>query len=188
VQFEVGIQFGDAATETHMIQTYLNQGETCGFYMYYLDQYYYDFMAEMPCTGDGSTFIWPCSWPSLQCGVEDLTFTMKPYQHQVPIGGSLDFEKVFTNNSCEQLTIYDTLKVYRGQKLLKTFPFQWTIACGEQLTIYFALAVPKKDQFICWNLKLVDQGTAVGGSGSYDFSGEFDFHVEPGHKSMVSCP
>jgi hypothetical protein len=67
-QIEVGIQFGDAATEDYMIQTDLNEGETCGFYIYYLDQYYYDFMGEMPCTGNSSTYIWPCSWPSLLGG------------------------------------------------------------------------------------------------------------------------
>jgi hypothetical protein len=47
VQIEVGFFFGDAATNDWDLQTYLNQGETCGFYIYYLDQYYYDFMGEI---------------------------------------------------------------------------------------------------------------------------------------------
>jgi hypothetical protein len=188
VQFEAGFFFGDAATNDWDIQTYLNLGETCGFYIYYLDQYYYDFMGEMPCTGDASTYIWPCSWPSLVCIKPEFQFKMVPFQFNVPIGGTLDFSKHFHNNSCEPMTIYDTLKAIRGTKVVKRFPYEWTLACEEDLDLCFALAVPKKDQFVCWDLTLCNQGVAVAGGIKYPFVDCFDFHVEPGHCSVVPCP
>jgi hypothetical protein len=188
VQFEVGIQFGDAATETHMIQTYLNMGETVGLYMYYLDQYYYDFMAEMPCTGDGSTFIWPCSWPSLICVKQEFSFKMECFQYEVPIGGTFDLAKHFHNNTCELMTIYDTIKAYRNDKLLKKFAFMWELPCEADLDVCFALGVPPKDQFICWDVTIVNQGVAVAGGMEYPFEGACDLHVMPGHKAEVTCP
>jgi hypothetical protein len=189
VQIEVGFQFGDAATEDYHIQTYLNLGETCGFYIYYRDQYYYDFMGEMPCTGDPSTYIWPCSWPCIIMTGPKFYSSMDPYQTQVPIGGTLDFAKYFHNSTYYTATVYDTMSVYRDGKLLKEFVLDpWIINDEEDVEVYFALTVPKKDHFIGWDLTLLNRGVAVAGDREYAFEDSFDFHIEPGHKSMVQCP
>jgi hypothetical protein len=188
VQMEVGIQYGDAATQDYHLQTHLNLCETCGFYIYYLDQYYYDFVGEMPCTGDASTYIWPCSWPSLVCGKNIFCFVMVPFQYNVPIGGTLDFAKHFHNNVCDLMTLYDTLKAIRNEKVVREFTYEWTLACEEDLDLCFALKVPEKDQFVCWDLTICNQGLAVAGGMEYPFEYCFDIHVEPGHGSVVPCP
>jgi hypothetical protein len=188
MQFEVGIPFGDAATENHMIQAFLNQGETVGFYMYYLDHYYYDFMAEMPCTGDPNTYLWPCSWPSLIGEKPDFTFSMETFQMQVPIGGTLDFAKHFSNNSCQTMNIYDTLYAYKDGNVVKKFTYEWTLECEQDLDVCFALQVPKKDMFIGWDITIVNSGVGVAGGEEYPFEESFDVHIEPGHKSEILCP
>jgi hypothetical protein len=190
VQYEVGIPFGAAATQDWDIQTYLNEGETCGFYMYYLDQYYYDFMGEMPCKGEASTYIWPCAWPSLVCVKPEFQFSMEFFQHNVPIGGTVDYAKHFVNNTCQTMTIYDTFYTYKDGKLVAKVPYgPYDLACGERLDICCALGVVKKDQFICWDLTSMVQGVAYAGGDEYPFSSNsYDFHLEPGHKSTVPCP
>jgi hypothetical protein len=110
------------------------------------------------------------------------------FQHQVPIGGTLDFAKYFHNNTCQALIIYDTLKVYKGSNLVKEFQYQWSVACEQDLYLCFALSVPEKDQYICFDLTLCDGGSAWAGGDEYKFAKCFDFHVEPGHKSTVPCP
>jgi hypothetical protein len=110
------------------------------------------------------------------------------FQTNVPIGGTLDFAKHFYNQTCGSMTIYDTLKVYKSGNLVKRFTYQWNLACGARLDVCFALSVPEKDQYICFDLTLCDGGSAWAGGDEYKFAKCFDFHVEPGHKSTVPCP
>jgi hypothetical protein len=188
MQMEIGINFGEYADSEYEIQTYLNLGKTCGFYLYYLDYYYYDFMGEIPCTGTSATYIWPCSWPSLVGEKPNFTFSMDVFQTQVPIGGTLDFAAHFHNNTCQTMTIYDTTYAYKGSNLLKKFAFEWSLECEQDMDICFALQVPEKDQFICWDITIVNSGVAVSGGDEYPFEENFDVHIEPGHKSEVICP
>jgi hypothetical protein len=188
VQMEIGINFGDYADSDYEIQTYLNQGETCGFYLYYLDYYDYDFLGEMPCTGDPGTYVWPCSWPSLVGVKPDFMFSLESFQTQVSIGGTLDFAKHLHNNTCQTMTIHDTLYVYKGGETVKEFAFEWTLECEQDLDLCFALQVPEKDQIICWDITIVNSGVAVASGDEYPFEDSFDVHIEPGHKSEVECP
>jgi hypothetical protein len=188
MQMEVGFPYGAAATDDWMIQTNFDAGETCGFYMYYLDQYYYDFMGEIPCTGASDTYIWPCSWPSLLGVKPEFTFKLDVFQTQVPIGGTLDFAVHYHNNTCASMTIYDTIYAYRGGNLLKKFTQEWSLACEQDLDVCFALKVPPKDNFICWDVEIVKSGEAHAGGASFKFEGRFTIHIEPGHKSEVPCP
>jgi hypothetical protein len=188
MQYEIGIYYGAMADEDWEIQTYFDLGETCGLSMYAIDQYYYDFMGEMPCTGNSSTYIWPCSWPSLVGVKPDFTFSMEPFQTQVPIGGTLDFAKHFTNSTCQAMTIHDTIYVYKGGNPVKTFAFEWVFECEQDLDLCFALQVPEKGQFICWDITIVNSGVAVAGGDEYPFEESFDVHIEPGHTSEVPCP
>ena len=188
MQYEMGVYFGAMADEEWEIQTDFNAGEHCGFYMYCLDQYYYDFIGEIPCTGYPETYRWPCWWPSLFCVKPEFTFKMDVFQTQVPIGGTLDFAKHFHNNTCNTMTIYDTIYAYKGGNLKKKFKYTWTVECEQDLDVCFALKVPPKDQFICWDVTLVNSGVGVAGGIEYPFSDQFDLHIEPGHKSEVACP
>jgi hypothetical protein len=187
MQYEMGVNFGDMADEEWELQTYFNYGESCGFYMYCLDQYYYDFIGEMPCTGLPETYRWPCYWPSIWMKIAFL-FRMEVFQYNVPIGGSLDFAKHFHNNTCQTMTIYDTLYAYKGGNVVKTFAYEWTLECEQDLDVCFALQVPEKDMFICWDITIVNSGVAVAGGDEYPFGDSFDVHIVPGHKSEVECP
>jgi hypothetical protein len=188
MQYELGVFYGAMADEEWEIQTDFILGETCGFYMNCLDQYYYDYVGDFPCTGASDTYIWPCSWPSLIGEKPDFTFSMETFQTQVPIGGTLDFAKHFSNNSCQTMTIYDTLYAYKGGNVVKTFAYEWTLECEQDLDLCFALLVPEKDQFICWDITIVNSGLAVAGGDEYPFEDSFDVHIEPGHKSEILCP
>jgi hypothetical protein len=86
------------------------------------------------------------------------------------------------------MTIHDTLYVYKGGNPVKTFAYEWAFECEQDLDLCFALQVPEKDQFICWDITIVNSGVAVAGGNEYPFSDEFDVHIEPGHKSEVICP
>ena len=167
---------------------YCERGEVGGFYMYCINQNPYDYIGEFPCTGDFFTFSRPCLWPSLVGEKPDFTFSLEPFQTQVPIGGTLDFAKHFHNNTCQTMTIHDTLYVYKGGNPVKTFAFEWTFECEQDLDLCFALQVPEKEQFIGWDITIVNSGVAVAGGDEYPFSDAFDVHIEPGHKSEVECP
>jgi hypothetical protein len=111
------------------------------------------------------------------------------YQTQVPIGGTLDFAKHFHNNTCQTMTIYDTIYAYKDGNLKKAFAFgPWTVECEADLDVCFALKVPKNDMFICWDVEIVNQGVAIAGGMEYPFADGFFVHIEPGHKSEVPCP
>jgi hypothetical protein len=188
MQYEIGINYGGMADEEWEVQTHFNLGETCGFYMYCINQNPYDYIGEFPCTGDFFTFSRPCLWPSLVGEKPDFTFSLEPFQTQVPIGGTLDFAKHFHNNTCQTMTIHDTLYVYKGGSPVKTFAFEWTFECEQDLDLCFALQVPEKDKFIGWDITIVNSGVAVAGGDEYPFSDAFDVHIEPGHESAVECP
>jgi hypothetical protein len=115
-------------------------------------------------------------------------FSMDVFQTQVPIGGTLDFAKHFSNNSCHTMAIYDTIYAYKGGNVLKKFAYEWTVECEQDLDLCFALQVPEKDQFICWDITIVNSGVAVAGGDEYPFEDSFDVHIEPGHQSEVECP
>jgi hypothetical protein len=112
---------------------------------------------------------------------------MEPFQTQVPIGGTLDFAKHFQNNTCQSMTIYDTVYAFKDGKVLEAYAFEWTLECEQDLDICFALQVPEKDQFICWDITIVNSGVAVAGGDEYPFEESFDIHIEPGHKSEIIC-
>jgi hypothetical protein len=189
MQYEIGLDYGFLADDDWEIQTYFNLGESCGMWMGCRDEHNEeDYIAYFPCTGISGTSGLPCLWPSLVGVKPDFTFSIEPFQSQVPIGGTLDFAKHFHNNTCQTMTIHDTLYVYKGGETVKEFAYEWAFECEQDLDLCFALQVPEKDMFICWDITIVNSGVAVAGGDEYPFSDEFDVHIEPGHKSEVICP
>ena len=146
MQYEMGVYYGALADDEWEIQTYFNLGETCGFYVYCLDQYYYDFIGEMPCTGDASTYKWPCSWPTL-IGMPKESVTLTPDATTAERGGTLGYTVEVTNNTGEDQTLQYWSEVYlwTGEPYKKNpvfGPLSGTLKAGQSKSGHIAHKIP----------------------------------------------